>query len=77
MLASEGGDLRVNGWPVAVDLFGAVRESARLRNSEEVIALWFFTFSATGPVQHERSFEHEDGRVCRGELQALSVSTTA
>lgn len=32
-------DLRVSGWPVAVDLLGVVLESARLRNSEEVIAL--------------------------------------
>lgn len=32
-------DIRVRGWPVAVDLLGAVRESERLRNSEEVFAL--------------------------------------
>ena len=42
-------NVRVKGCPVAVDCSGFIRESARLRNSLEVIACWFLMFSATGP----------------------------
>lgn len=69
------GNLRVKGWPVAVDLLGGVRESARLRNSEEVFALWFLTFSATGPVQcKQETGKGEGGGQAGGHCKGGSVS---
>lgn len=48
-MAGKEDDVRVRGWPVAVDLLGDVRAAERLRNSEDVFVLWFLTLSATGP----------------------------
>ncbi len=38
-MADKEDDVRVRGWPVAVDLLGDVRAAERLRNSEDVLVL--------------------------------------